>query len=201
MKGKRPKGIWLISILTILSGLYILYNGWTIVGAASAVAGVGMDIDVGGILSAIGLMLIVVAALLFIMAFGLLMMAEWARRWGSEFYGLMAILAFFLAIFNYYLVLSGVIYLIFYLYLRSSKTKAIFEGYGYETPRAHVIIAARYQAHQRVEPSRQASEHRAPHPQKSLVVPENMVLCPQCQTLNMKHERTCRMCATDLTGE
>ena len=193
---KRSLGIVIISIFSFIYGSLYFYYGAVFMGFAGAFTS-----EVGGIFSAIGLLLLLLGSLLIVMAIGLLLMADWARKWGADFYGLMAGLALFVALFDPLMLLPAVTYLFFYFYLKSSKTRRSFESYGYEPPKIHEGVAKRQHAHTttlRVESTSLAEPARETPRQSEMKIPGNMVLCPHCQTLNLKKDGACKMCATEL---
>ncbi|MFH0816169.1 MAG: hypothetical protein V1934_05080 [Methanobacteriota archaeon] len=200
MRSKRkkiPRGILAISIISIVMGAVYLYFGATFFGLGNLISSYSYSgMDFGSMFRLVGVMLLALGALVIIMAIGLTMMAEWARRWGVEFYGLLAILALLLCLINPFLLISAALYLYFWYYLRNSRTRAKFDSYDYEKPNIHDAVAKRYQTHAHQEITHPlVPEPQSPEPVR---VPEGMVLCPQCQMPNRKGVDTCRVCATDL---
>ncbi len=174
----------------MIGALYVFY-GATLFGFGNIFAGA-----MGGIFKGVGLGLLLIGGLVLVMAIGLLMMAQWARKWAAEFYGFLAAFAIFLALFNFLLIPTAIVYLLIFFYLRRPATKAAFQEFGYERPLVHDAIASRKNAY-KVE-HKPAWEPGKPPEEPIINVPDNMVLCPQCQTLNLKSDQTCKMCATSL---
>ncbi len=192
MATKRPPEILLISLVSFLIGGFYFLIGAAFLGLAGIFSSA-----VGGIFKGIGLLILLLGSILILMAIGLLMMAHWARKWAADFYGLMAGLALLLAFFNIYMAISFVVYLLFYFYLKSSKAKKAFGEFGYEPPKVHEFVSRQCQAHHPKESFMTMAETE-PAKETSIKVPENMVLCPQCETLNLKSDKTCKMCASTL---
>lgn len=188
---KRPRGILIICIVSFLIGAVYMFYGATFFGFGSIFAGA-----VGGILKGIGVGLLLIGGLVIAMAIGLLMMAEWALKWAAEFYGFLAAFAIILSVFNLLLIPTAIVYLLIFFYLRRSSTNIAFREFGYEKPDIHDSIAARKKAH--TAQYQTLLKVEVLPPEISLNIPDNMVFCSQCQTLNLRNDKTCKMCATSL---
>jgi hypothetical protein len=197
MATQRPVGIVIISIISFLIGAFYIINGALFLGVGGQ-----LSVHVGGVFKAVGVMLMFLGSLQIVMAIGLLLMAQWARKWAADFYGLMAGLAILLALFDLYMILPAITYLLFYFYLKRSKTIRAFGDFGYEAPKMHEEIAKRQHVTymRTIRPENVSDvEHEPVLPRKSrTTIPENMILCPQCQTMNLRKDKYCKMCASDL---
>jgi len=147
-----------------------------------------------------GVLLMVSGMASLIISIGLYRMQDWARHWGSQFFRAFFFLSLLFFIFN---VLTSFICSMMALFfsllsaycwmkLRSPHMKGIFEGAQYEPPdwAGHgVTKSSVYVEKKTMEPD---------SPEQDIVnVPDNMMLCPNCQTMNLKTNTHCRTCGSE----
>lgn len=196
MGTKRPTGITVIAIVTLLLAVGYLWTGigafW--VGEQMSTIGV-MGSAAGGILKAIAVVYLLLGGFSIILSIGLLMMQEWARVHAAKFYEVLAIICLIFFIFNFLLLLYALIYFLFYRHLSRTSTKMEFEEYGYEKP--NIDYSRKRTSQKTLITSVQKAREEQPK-DDPIKVPDNMILCPNCDALNLKGQDFCKRCATEL---
>jgi len=195
MGSKRPTGITVIAIVTLLIAISYFWTGIGVFWVASMVSGFSVvGSALGGIMKAMGVVYLLLGGFSVILGIGLLMMKEWARVHGARFFQALAIICIILFIFNILLLLYGFIYFLFLRYLTKSSTKKEFEDHGYEKPD---IDYSRRSGQPSISASMQKAREEQPE-EEEVKVPDNMILCPNCDSINLKTQDFCKVCATEL---
>ncbi len=132
---------------------------------------------------------------------GLMMMKDWARIYSIVFFMTVFVMSIVLIIINFYVactVISLVIAILCIfcvLYLRKANVIKLFESFELDVHKSHIISS---------ESDKELTQDKilATKPEDIEVkVPENMMLCPQCNALNLKKDDFCKTCATELNPE
>jgi hypothetical protein len=197
MSKGRPLPIIIIAVVTILIAINFLVDGGSLVLAGNMLMAYGsIGYSIGGLFRIIGVVWLLLGAFSIFLAVGLLLMMEWARVHGVLFYEIMALLSFVFCLFNPFLLLYGTLYLVFFSYLKKRSTRDRFETYGYEKPSPQRRMESR--PSMAVQAGPEPAPKFGPPVDTGLKVPDNMMLCPNCETLNLKSNDFCKVCATEL---
>ena len=193
---KRPTGITVIAIVTLLIAISYFWSGVGAFLVGDMLSGyVVMGSAIGGILKAIGIVYLLLGGFSVILGMGLLMMKEWARVHGAKFYQVLAFICIVLCIFNLLLLLYAIIYFLFWRHLTKFSTKRTFEEYGYEKP--EFAYSSRKPNQPSISASLQSTRIEQQQ-EEEVTLPDNMILCPNCDTINLKTQNYCKTCATEL---
>ncbi len=199
-KKKIPGAIKIISIVTSLLGIYHIISGIMALWAGRTLSGYQIE-DAFRIL---GLIWLLVGLYSIILSWGLKKMKVRSRKQGIGFLALLGILCFALSFTDMLLIAFGIVYLIFATQLGNPYIKKSFEIHDYGLMHtANVQNKSKFNAHRsNIGPSDHAPPHLEtkpdPKPKRTVNVPENMVLCTNCEMLNKIDTVFCVRCAFDI---
>jgi hypothetical protein len=133
---------------------------------------------------------------------GLMLMKDWARLYSIVFFISVGIFSVVLMFMNFYLgctIISFVVVIICVfsvLFLRKASVIRTFESYELEISKRR-FIDSKSEVHETMQDK--ILESRSV--EVEVKVPENMMLCPQCNALNLRKDEFCKTCATELNPE
>ena len=208
MRAKIPKMVLVISTITVLFGLYHILNAMTVFYQSQMLRGYATP-DTFQIL---GLIWLGLGLYSIIISIGLDFMKLWARLQGVQFFFWAGIFCIFMYFTDILMVVVGVFYLIFCSSLTRPYMVKTFETFEYEKLSVenieinHPSIMKALRLSQEVEmPEYQKDasleanvvSKKSEKPRK-IRVPENMVICPNCDMLNQIDTVFCVRCALDI---
>jgi len=203
---KTPLGIWIIAMFNLLIGIILLILGMTLAYFQEfplqisdmedpyVVYGSALRIF-GGFAALTGMFSILLTA-------GLALKKEWARGWDQVFFIAIIILGLIGVALNFYIMCSitivifVVICIACLITLRKPNVAAAFDPYGYDktgVQRTRTDPSATLDSIASIRQTEAAKQEEV-----EVTVPDNMMLCPNCEALNLISVDFCKTCATDL---
>lgn len=206
MVKERSSGILGIALINLLLGVFLILLG-TALAFFNQFLG---DYEVYelsyyamrtflGIIGGLSILAGFISIFLFV---GLMLMKDWARMYSMVFFIAVFVFSIVLIFINFYLacmVISLVITIICVfsiLYLRKASVIQLFESYELEISKSKFISTE-----SDIQETMQDKILESRSAEVEVKVPENMMLCPQCNALNLKKDDFCKICATELNPE
>ncbi len=210
MGSKVPTGVMGTAALNLVLGVFFILLGLALAiyeTFMSDIQGSGYeDLAMSAFLHIVGGLFIFVGTFSIILSAGLLLMKDWARMYDELFFSVIIIGGlifggFVVAFLQTLIVCTGIavtiaiISIVCIIYLRKQHTIRMFESYDTERKRAPMED---HLPKPRREVSIQSKIEATEHDTTTVNVPENMMLCPNCDALNLIEEDHCKICATEL---
>lgn len=205
MGSKVPSGVMGTAALNLVLGVFFVLLGLALAiyeTFMSDIQGSGYeDLAMSAFLHIVGGLFIFVGAFSIILSAGLMLMKDWARMYDEVYFTVIFFGGFIVVFINVLLICSiialsvSIISIVCIIYLRKQHTIRMFETYDTERKRAPVKDDLPKPIR---EVSIQSKIEATEHDTTTVNVPENMMLCPNCDALNLLEEDHCKVCATEL---
>ena len=214
-----PRSAILASIVSFVLGGYMIYTGLGIADAGLALASSGEDYSdifqaFGGMWKLLGWLYALFGVFCFLIAIGLIMVKEWARKSGFTLFLTSTVMSFLIGvILVYYSPLDGIIMLVMAsicgvmtLKLRSGPMKAAYEfrgqGKGYETGSEadyrDVYMATREEKMEKRYAKKVTMRGPARQIEPATALAPQARKCPRCKTMNKGDKQFCKMCGKEI---
>jgi hypothetical protein len=198
-----PGRVWVVAILTVAIGLFLIYTGYTTAVTGLELASEGGEYEdvysvMGGFWEILGGIYMFIGVLCFPVTLGLLGMKDWARKNGTVMHAVIATLSIIMAVIvGYYYLWEAIPYFVIValagicmVSLSRRVTKNAFEFHSdrkrsdlllYDGPTSDVYrpqVVVRHKA----GPVKRTGTR----------------VCAKCNTVNMRPQENCRVCGTRL---
>ena len=205
MGSKVPTGVMGTAALNLVLGVFFILLGLALAiyeTFMSDIQGSGYeDLAMSAFLHIVGGLFIFVGTFSIILSAGLLLMKDWARMYDEVYFTVIFFGGFIVVFINVLLICSiialsvSIVSIVCIIYLRKQHTIRMFESHETEMKRAPMEDDL---PKPRREVSIQSKIEATEHDTTTVNVPENMMLCPNCDALNLIEEDHCKICATEL---